>query len=154
NDFAIRGIRAVEPSSNPASLARELNRLFQPVAPMLKVLPISQRVQPKNAGGRPFPAATGTISWHYVGYPYPPQKDVYHSERVVTPIQNTDADPVLSKKRIQLEGEVYVALPLQLFVDKDGTLPHTKYRAAATPQSHTEYHWAKDRPTRLAAVAL
>jgi C-terminal processing protease CtpA/Prc len=143
--FAIRGIPIAQAAETPAELAQRLEQLFQPIAPLVRVFPSDKR--PTAAQDQASPSGTRKVlAWRHIGVGGKP--GIYSSKRV----GNSDnefpnpARPFTS----DLGGGVTAVVPLAVFADEQGTLPHV-VPVKSTPMTATT---AKDRNTRLAAVAL
>jgi C-terminal processing protease CtpA/Prc len=152
NALAIAGVRTVEKAEGPAELARSLEAVFQPVAPTVLVFPTGAPPPPLPAAlakpGQPLKV----VGWEHHGYVgFMPGIYKYKSERVVSPPRTDLADPG-QPFRADLGAGVSALVPLALYEDEQGTLPH----AAAPTQGpdKADAYSANDRATRLADVAL
>jgi hypothetical protein len=156
--FAVEGVRRVEGAKAPADLAHELEAIFRPVAPTVRVATSRDRLE-TPAGLFPPPGAVEVVQWRHQGFGgAAKQGGIYESRRVRAPFANRAIpggfhDP--SKPFVaDLPGGVTCAVPLALFADAKGTLPHAARAAApATPAPLVRYT-GNDRATRLADVAL
>src|ERR1051326_6341508 len=154
NAFAVNGVLAVESAKNAAELNQKLNELFRQVAPTVRVFPTGRTVPfpgeltpPANTSG------LEVISWKHRGFgPTTKQDAIYHSERVRTSLNTNSPDP-RKPFAADLGGGVSCIVPLALFVDAKGTLPHAASQATQSQNSPVEYS-GNDRATRLANVAL
>jgi len=156
--FAVEGVLAVESAKNADELADRLGAIFRGVAPTVRVFPTA-RPAPNPAELTP-PANTSGLEivwWKHRGFgPGTRQNATYHSERVRAPFVDTSASPSSPDPRkpftADLGGGVSCIVPLALFADAKGTLPH----AAQPPQSQNSLvkYSGNDRATRLADVAL
>ncbi|HEX3085104.1 MAG TPA: S41 family peptidase, partial [Pyrinomonadaceae bacterium] len=155
--FAVDGMLAVESARNADELAERLSTIFHPIGPTVRVFPTGKGVPPAE----PAPAANTPgleiVSWKHRGFgPGTPANATYHSERVRTAVVNTGAvqsSPDSNKPfTADLGGGVSCIVPLALFADANGTLPH----AAQRPQTRNTLikYSGNDRATRLADVAL
>jgi len=143
--FAVKGVRGVEAAASTDELVKRLQDVFQPIAASVQVFPSGRRPQPPNALTGPqiiryahqgvgLPAAAGTFS-------------IYRSQREKKP---ADGQEIPKPFEAELIPGVKASVPLVLYVDSDGTLPH-----APLPDSSIVYeHSAEDRATRLAAVVI
>jgi hypothetical protein len=128
---------ALPPPRDGASLAAALQRLFEPLAPTLKVFP---------TGGRPpaldlRPPATGTaasgleiVGWRHIGLGASGGPSLFSSMRVRgRPGQATVAglDPRAAPLAADLGGGASCLLPLALWADDAGTLPQHQVLPAA-----------------------
>ena len=153
NVFTVQGMIAVESAKDANELATKLNALFRPIAPTVRIFP--------NGKQAPLPTELSTpanlsmlevISWRNQGFgPNAAADALYRSERVRVPAATNAPDP----KKVfapNLGGGVSAVVPLALFADGQGTLPHMTTSAAPT-DSLVKYS-GDDRATRLADVAL
>ncbi len=154
--FAVEGIRSIENAKNAAELARQLEIIFRPVAPTVKIYLTGKRA----AADRELMPPDGEkslkiISWRHVGYGHKnSQRYGYGSARVSADAsaQTIPADALDSRQpfKADLGGGVSCVVPLALFADAKGTLP----RSTNSLNAPVFYKYsAKDRTTRLAAVA-
>jgi len=158
NNFALEHIEQVEGAKSPAELAEVLESIFRPVAPTIRVFP---------AGGRPPlptelnpPAnepALRVVSWQHKGFGQKTKPEsFYKSDRVWQPAPGgtlpKDALDPRQPFSADLGGGVSCLIPLALFADAKGTLPHI------APENKSKNDLVKysgnDRGTRLADVAL
>jgi C-terminal processing protease CtpA/Prc len=158
DQFAIHGVAVAQSAKTPAELAQKLEELFRPIAPLVHVFPTGQKpvdfkpVLPEGV------ADPKIVAWRHVGVGL--SLGIYSSARV----SNKDAGPLGFGRKIDpkqlpdpskpltvdLGAGVTAVVPLALYADDKGTLPHAP-PAKQTPSARTT---AKDRNTRLAAVAL
>lgn len=156
--FAVEGVLAVESAGNANELADKLSAQFRRVAPTVRVFPTGQRVPlppeltpPANVSGLQI------VSWKHKGFgPTTPKDATYHSERVRTEL-NTGSGQNSSDPRkpftADLGGGVSCLVPLALFADAKGTLPHAAAQMTQTQSPPVKYT-GNDRATRLADIAL
>jgi C-terminal processing protease CtpA/Prc len=162
--FAIDGLQAVEQAKNPGELAVRLEKLFQPIAPSLRVFPTEKApaggaaVPPKEAPAAKF------VAWYHFGVGMGDPQSIYKSQRV----SNLQLLPLLAdgkSSRLPDPGKPLAAalgagvscwLPLSLSTDDKGTLPRPAAPGAAPGWSRPQGFKpsGNDRTTRLAAVAL
>src|SRR5262249_44012905 len=125
NSFVIQGVRAVEAAKDDAELAKTLTALFAPLAPTLRVLPagekysLPQELHPENA------ASLKVIYWRPFGVGLS-QQSHYNSEREQESAAKADGKALPSPAspwQADLGG-VKAWVPMALFVDAQGTLPH------------------------------
>jgi len=149
NRFAIEGVRKVEGAGAPADLAAALQAVFEPVAPTIRVF-TGQDPKPHAALS---PAGSVEVTrWHNQGFGQgQAQASVYFSRRVTAPRETWKAADVL---RLDLGQTVTALVPLALFKDKDGTLPHADKPIAARPATPAAAFSANDRATRIADVVI
>ena len=156
--FAIEGMRRIERCAGPEQLAQALAALFRPLAPTMRVFPSG--TQPGPASGlAPPPGAVDlkVVSWRHVGagqVAQPAHRALYNSERVSAAVLSIE--PVSTGSNpdwiftADLGADVTARVPMKLYADASGTLPHAPSPAAAEKAELS----ANDRATRLAAVAL
>lgn len=156
--FAVEGVLAVESAKNVDELAARLSEIFRPVAPTVRVfrtgkpgaLP-SELTAPANISGLEI------VSWRHQGFgPDKPQNATYHSERVRTPFARTTSQTSTDPGKpftADLGGGVSCLVPLALFADAKGTLPHASSPVPKTQNALVKYS-GNDRATRLADVVL
>ena len=149
NRFAIEGVRKVEGANSPADLAAALQSVFEPVAPTIRVF-TGEDPKPHSALS---PAGdVELIRWHNQGFGQAQgQMNVYHSERVTAPRDTWKAADVL---RLDLGPTVHALVPLALFKDQNGTLPHEGKTVEVRPALPAAAFSATDRATRMADVVI
>jgi hypothetical protein len=150
DDFAIAGARSVENAADAAALAAKLTALFEPIAPTVRVMLTGTHVEVPAE----LRAGTKVTRWSHLGYGGNPQS-IYHSERVTADVADGKvpkdyADPA-KPFEANLGAGVSCLVPLSLYVDDSGTLPHI-----STPEKapHPTRRTGDDRGTRLAGVML
>ena len=158
--FAIDGVSAVEGAKNAAELARKLEEIFRPVAPTVRVFTSGERPRtPRELAPPANEPSLKVVSWRHKGFGQKAgQQSIYKSERVskdapggVIPQGSTDPQkPFVA----DLGGGVSCLVPLALFADAKGTLPHAAPRAAEPTKDALVKYSGNDRATRLADVAL
>jgi C-terminal processing protease CtpA/Prc len=158
--LAIEGMRRIEPCAGPERLAVALEAFFQKVAPTVQVFPTGK--QPEAPGGLTPPAAATNLklmSWRHLGAgQVAGRNNVYRSERISVPADGrapigAQSDQIFTA---DLGAGISVRVPLKLYADATGTLPHRAQPVPVNPlllvaQEQTS---GNDRATRLAAVAL
>jgi len=153
NVFTVQGMIEVESAKNVNDLATKLAAIFQPIAPTVRIS--SNEKAPSLPGELSPPANHSTlqvVSWRNQGFgPNATEDATYRSERVRVPVTANTPDPQ-KVFRANLGGGVSALVPLTLFADAQGTLPHSTARTTAT-DSLVKYS-GNDRATRLADVAL
>lgn len=143
NAVAIDAVHKVEGAKDSAELAQTLRNVFLPLAPTLRIYETGTP-PPELVEAAP-PEGAEIVAWVHHGVRLSPKNDTYSSERVTlkSPEQPWRAD---------LPGGVSVVMPLSLYRDKDGTLPHEANPGVdALPQFTPS---GLDRATRLADIAL
>jgi hypothetical protein len=156
--FAVEGVLAVESAANADELAEKLSALFRRVAPTVRVFPTGQRVSlPPELTPQANVSALQIISWRHKGFgPGTAPNATYHSERMRTPLNTSGSQNQPDPQKpftADLGGGVSCMVPLALFVDARGTLPHASSQASQSQSSPVKYS-GNDRATRLADVAL
>lgn len=158
--FAVEGIRIAETAETPADLAHKLETLFHPVAPLVRVFPGKQNpVMPPELKPPANRISLKIISWRHKGFGQTAsrQRNVYQSQRVSTAVSRgkiaADAPDPRKPFIADLGGGVSCLVPLALYADATGTLPHSK-SPVTDPQTGVVKYSGNDRSTRLADVAL
>ena len=158
--LAVEGIRAVESASGPEELARRLQEVVRPVAPLVRVF-VSGAVPPVPEELASPPRAEGlrVVAWEHLGYGgtgmVMGMVSAYQSQRVPTKLE--DGKPPAGRPDpakpyfADLGGGVCCLVPLALYADEKSTLPPGKALEKPARQAKLS---AEDRATRLAAVAL
>ena len=156
--FAVEGVLAIEDAKNADELAEKLNTIFRPVAPTVRVFPTGKPSPlPPELTAQSMMTDLQVVSWKHKGFgPGKPPDATYHSERVRTapPAANSQPNSPDPRKPFSadLGGGVSAIVPLALFADAKGTLPHT---ALPTKSKNSLVKYSgDDRATRLADVAL
>ncbi|MEA2600555.1 MAG: hypothetical protein QOF89_1547 [Acidobacteriota bacterium] len=155
--LALAGVQTVEKAATPEELARTLEGFFQPLAPTVRVFPTGK--PPAGSAAPPAPPGDSPkrIWWEHsgVGLAQDP-RSIYHSKRVSTGESAPDAAKPFAA---DLGGGVSALVPLALYVDDQGTLPHAaskdkgvKPPVPAKPEGFLPS--GNDRATRLADVVL
>ncbi|HKW99040.1 MAG TPA: S41 family peptidase [Bryobacteraceae bacterium] len=141
--LAIAGIGSVENAAGPVELARNLEAFFRPVAPLVRVFPVSA-VPPKiNPGSGP-----KIVSWKHHGFGNGKSGNIYRSERIFT---GAPAGGLPLPFQADLGAGVKALVPMTIFADENGTLPHSNQAAQKAPASR---YTAEDRATRVAGVVI
>jgi hypothetical protein len=149
NRVAIEGVRRVEGAGSPADLAAALQAVFEPVAPTIRVF---TGEDPKPSAALSPTGDVEAIRWHNRGFGQAQgQASTYYSRRVTAPRETWKAADLL---RLDLGQEVTALVPLALFSDKDGTLPHAAKSLEARPPLPAAAFSANDRATRIADVVI
>ncbi len=163
--FAAEAVNVAEGAQNASDLAQRLEQIFRPVAPTVRVFPTGARPRPP---GEPMPPPNVTslnvVSWRHKGFgqkaaqgTLSAQGPIYKSERVRKEATGGTAPSGSADPRTPFEadlgGGVSCLVPLALFADAKGTLPHAAPRTEESKVSLTKYS-GNDRATRLAGVAL
>lgn len=158
NAIAIDGMRVIENADEPSALAKQLEAIFTPVAPDLRVFATRSPIDVASAFSPPSNYRDlKIISYRHFGFGQAKPDSPYHTERVVQNVSEVAAkDDAIKLQRFfhsDLGGGVSCVFPLALFSDKTGTLPHGSYKRDRDHELLVTYT-ANDRATRLADVAL
>jgi hypothetical protein len=149
NLFAIEGVRKVESANSPVDLAASLQSIFEPVAPTIRVF---TGQDPKPPAALSPAGEVEVIRWHNHGFGQTSgQANIYHSERVTASRDTWMAGDVL---RLDLGQTVIALVPLALFKDQNGTLPHAAKTVQARPAFPAGAFSANDRATHIADVLI
>ena len=159
NAFAIKAVNEVEEAKNAADLSQRLESIFRPVAPTISVFPTAEHPTPPRELSPPANASTlRVVSWRHQGFGQKTrQNSIYKSERVwqdapggTLPKDSPDPRQPFSA---DLGGGVSCLVPLALFGDAKGTLPHAATSETKSKDDLVKYS-GNDRATRLADVGL
>lgn len=155
---AIAGVQEAERAVNPVDLARTLEDFFRPVAPTLRVFPSGDRPA-LPAELSPPSANPQVIYWEHRGVTLSAEPSGYESRRVTAsgaPPGATGVGAPGEPLEVSLGGGVSALIPLSLYGDAGGTIPHVA--ADVRPPSPDKpagfVPSGNDRATRLADVAL
>lgn len=160
--FTIEGVRAIESATNAAELAQKLESLFKPIAPTVRVFPTGKRPQaPSELSPPAANAQTLKITrWHHLGFGTGTQQSIYRSQRIkeAAPAGQIPASFLDPREPFyaDLAGGVSCLVPVALFADDKGTLPHASLTGTTSKASEQPAFRASgnDRATRLATIAL
>jgi C-terminal processing protease CtpA/Prc len=144
--LALAGVKAVEGAAGPTELARALEEVFRPVAPTVVVFPTGPRPRSLPSALSKPKEPLEVVAWEHRGYTGFMPDRTFKSERVARPT----ADPG-KPFQADLGGGVSALVPLTLYRDAQGTLPHETVGSAPKAPEKTS---GNDRATRLAGVAL
>jgi C-terminal processing protease CtpA/Prc len=155
--LAVEGMRQIEPCEGPGQLAKALEAFFRSVAPTIQVFPSgTQLAAPADITPPVGAAGLKLVSWLHHGAGQlrkenPPQ--IYRSERIYEAVTSVAAigsepDQIFTA---DLGAGVTARVPLKLYADATGTLPH---RSDKLPVAADNRLSGNNRSTRLAAVAL
>jgi len=147
NLFAIDGVRKVEAAASPAELAADLQTVFAPVAPTIRIYIGSE--PPPDAALSPA-GDVEVIHWKNTGFGQN-ASSLYRAERVKSARASWSADDIYS---LDLGRGVKAAVPVALFTDAKGTLPHSATPAAAKGVIPASAYSSDDRATRMADVVI
>jgi len=163
NVLAVEGMRFVEDARDSGELAQRLQTFFSTLAPTVRVFPAGGKT-PAPATGLAPPKdepALKVVSYRHTGFGQKTgnQYNPYKTERVSKDapegkVPENIPDPQ-KPFMADLGGGVSCLVPLALYADARGTLPHA---STAAPKNSTATQLVKysgnDRATRLADVAL
>jgi len=149
NRFAIEGVRKVEGAGSAADLAASLQSVFEPVAPTIRIF---TGEDPKASAALSPPGNLELTRWHNRGFGQgQTQTSTYNSRRVTAARETWTTADVL---RLDLGETVTALVPLALFKDEQGTLPHApKIPESRIPIPAAAFS-ANDRATRIADVVI
>jgi C-terminal processing protease CtpA/Prc len=159
NSFTVGALQNVEAASDAADLARRLESVFKPVAPTVLVFVTGAKPQLPAALSPPGNATSlQVISWKHKGFGQKNSRDnLYQSERVTIAAPRGQLPENTPDPRkpffADLAGGVSCLVPLALYADAGGTLPHAAAEPGTSAPSLVRYS-GNDRTTRLADVAL
>jgi uncharacterized protein (TIGR03437 family) len=149
--FAAQGVRVIEGAATPAEFAAALQNLFSPIAPTVRVFIGGS---PPDLPAELHPSSTeglNLVRWSNYGVGLG-RSNIYSSERNTAPADGAlpaefvdPAQPYIA----DLGQGVAAMVPLTLYADRAGTLPHASYVLPAAEGLVVE-----DRATRLAGVIL
>ena len=153
--LAIRGVRDVESAKDDAELAQKLLGLFQPASPTLRIVGAGQQYALPAALNSPGNNAKITYWKHFgLGTTGGAGTNVYRSERLQElPGNSADARVRIpsSPLRADVGNGLTAWVPMSLYVDNQGTLPHT----STAINRETDRTWtANSRAVRIADVVL
>ena len=153
--FAIYLMERVEPATDGADLAKRLSESLMPIAPTLQIWAGTPEQAPSVAA--PPAEATVLLSWKHFGAGRIGSKlpgNVYSSkiERSAYARDQSEPDGMYAIKT--LGGGVSCRLPVKVYADAEGTLPHGMTPAAWGSTLEGPKLTARNRSTRLAGVAL
>ena len=142
--FAIEGVRAAESAASAAELIERLQKSFSPIAPTLRVF--AQPPPPTAAALEPGPEIVRYVH-NGVELPTGTMHSVYKSARERTPATGHSLPPEFEA---ELVPGVRVSMPVALYADPQGTLPHIPLPPPPLLYDRT----TGDRATRLAGVLI
>jgi C-terminal processing protease CtpA/Prc len=160
NSVAVLGVKAVEDVPDAPALARNLENVFRPIAPTVRVFVTGKSPGVPSELAPPADSATlEVVAWRHRGFgggKAPMGQNIYSSQRVREPAPKGEVPSGLPNPREPFQAElgagVSCLVPLGLYADDKGTLPH---QPAAKSQKVEAWDFSgNDRATRLADVAL
>jgi len=150
NRFAIDAVRKVETANSANELAAALQAVFEQVAPTIRVF--------VGAVPAPHPALSpsGTVEvirWHNKGFgqSQQTQMNIYYGRRTKSARETWKPSDIL---RLDLGAPVTALIPLALFCDDKGTLPHAVLPVKPQAPVPAAAFSADDRATRIADVII
>lgn len=159
--LVITSVQEVESAKDDKELAEKLTVLFSGIAPTVHVLPTGEPYRPPVDLRLTTDMVNPRITfWRHHGVGMTSKMTInynpYHSERVRESAYPADRSKVPTPDlpwRANLRGGVTAWVPLALYVDRQGTLPHAE---GSAPDSLTGSRvWSvNDRATRLADVIV
>jgi len=157
--FTVGALKDVEAATDAVDLARRLESVFKPLAPTVLVFVTGAKPQlPGALAPRDNSSSLHVVSWKHKGFGQKNSRsDLYQSERVTSeapPGKVPDNSPDPRKPfQADLGGGVSCLVPMALYADAGGTLPHVAAESKSSTPSLVRYS-GNDRTTRLADVAL
>jgi len=160
DSVCVAGVDRVEGARTATDLQARLAAAFGSLAPTLRLS--TRRIAPLAPASLAEPGAHATrvVGWWHHGWSTSSPGGIYFSDRISKPIGAPPDSilPIGSEVNVDLGGGVWCSLPMTLYGDAEGTLPHARIGArAARPPSTRPEGWspsANDRATRLADVIL
>lgn len=155
DEFAVRGVLAVENATSAADLVERLKNLFRPIAPTIRIFRTGEQPPVSDLYSLPHDASPlYVVSWKHTGFGGGIYQQIgYSSERIRTPLSRREADACLPDPTkpyyADLGGGVSALVPLAFYADEQGTLPH----GPRSPELELSLP-TNDRAKRLATVAL
>ena len=155
DSFAIAGVDEVEGARTPAELKARLERLFRPLAPTLRLSTKPLPPVTVAALDRPGVAPARIAGWQHRGWPGP-FPGFYDERRIEAPAQAPGDSllPIGSEVNTALGGGVWCSVPLTLYIDAHGTVPHGDGVALTLRRPDGWIPTGNDRATRLGDVIL
>jgi C-terminal processing protease CtpA/Prc len=158
--IAVEGMRTIESAKSPEDLAKKLEELFRPLAPTVRVFLTGEKPPAiQELSSPPNLSSLKIVSWRHKGFGSKviTQHNPYSSERMRKDLpEGIPAAKAIGADRLfttDLGGGVSAVVPLELFADENGTLPHASKKTEYEKTSLVKYN-GNDRTTRLADVAL
>jgi C-terminal processing protease CtpA/Prc len=154
--FGIAGVDQVESARTPAELAARLEQLFRPLAPTLRLATSPLPVLTPSALLRSGEHALRVTGWWYHGWAGTSSAGPYYGRRIAAPIDAPPDSilPVGSEVNLDLGGGVWCSMPMTLYSDERGTVPHGESVSIAPQRPEGWSPSGNDRGTRLADVIL
>ncbi len=156
NNIAANGAQAVIEATGPADLARKLQDFFQPLAPTLRVFPLDARPPVPDELYPPQDAADlQIVMWQHYGIQGERPNSIYHSDLIRERAPDGEIPPGFNDPRqpfyADLGAGVAALVPLALFADDEGTLPHD---TSSTQDSPDQYTFRSSQVSRVVNVII
>jgi C-terminal processing protease CtpA/Prc len=142
--LAVQGVRAVAGAGSAAELAAALRSFFEPVAPLVQVYETGKT--PKAAE---LPRGPQVLRYQHTGVGMPTSWVTYSPYKSERPKRPAEGEKMPEPFVADLGGGVSVRVPLAVYADAEGTLPHREI-----PARKIYDRTAEDRATRLADVVI
>ncbi|KAF0239688.1 MAG: hypothetical protein FD167_4346, partial [bacterium] len=133
DNFAVNNIKIVEEAKSNVELAEKLNAVFNPIAPTVRVFPSGQSPElPKEL--KPITPDAKITYWKHKGFGNKAEKNPYAAYSSERPQQAlSDKTPNPNKPFIgDLGAGLSCMVPMALFIDEKGTLPHSNKTTVET----------------------
>lgn len=159
--FAAAAIPQIESAESPAALARELESVFQPIAPTVSVFEVGKEPPlPPALTTPPGNVPLRIRAWEHLGYAQdaaPGAAPMYSSQRLTLAATGSTPLPAYAQPthvyRANLTAPITSRIPTALFTDDAGTLPRPEARS--TPRGGVEGRYTvAHRGARLATVMM
>lgn len=157
--LAAKNIDRVEEAATPEELARTLTDIVEPYAPTIQIYPTGTEPKPVSVSSE---GASRVIFWlHAPSDDRTSGSDFRRGRRVVFPLDDgevpkrvkiyteTEVPNPNEPYVVDLPGGITAAIPLALYADEEGALPHTETPA---PLTLPEGSPGSNRAVRLATV--
>jgi C-terminal processing protease CtpA/Prc len=148
NLLAIAGARRVEGAAAASDLAGTLQDVFEPVAPTIRVYTGAEPPRPAALA----PAGDAQLTrWHNIGFATAGSSGPYRRDRPREPGSAWKASDIYG---LDLGRGVRALVPLAVFADAAGTLPHRAAPAEPVAPFPAGLWSAGDRATRIGDVIM
>lgn len=158
NLLTIDAVIACEPAENAEQLAAAFTKVFAPYAPTARFQskPFEGKFDPKAMAAQG-DHAERVVRWHHIGFggSTGTTPSIYRSSRVFAAVDDKAPENTPSLGDVierELPGGVFARIPMVLYADGTGTLPHASKQPV--PDAASTEPTGEDRATRLAAVIL
>src|SRR4030095_14592069 len=154
---AVDGMRVIENADDSHALAKQLEDMFRPIAPNLRVFPTASKTTEADSLTAPSNyRELRLMSYRHTVFGQGRKDSPYSTERPAKKVgELADQDPIRMQRpfHADLGGGVSCMFPRSVFPDDNGTLPRGTYKRDIDREPLLAYT-ANDRATRLADVAL